>query len=197
MSFVSRAQTSFPWAHTCDEDIGSSRSVAASNASIVVIVCSRSSRIAPRTVAAMSCLRWADESFGGHEYSGQSHANAPRIYPPRRWVTSSLRRQLGHEPLDVRHDPLARGGIAVADRRHLPLIDALPPGGDDITAEAHDARRAFEVVERDRPRPTWRRRQSVGGQPLHGAGPELRVRLGPGRGGIERQAALRGQPTKV
>src|SRR5215467_329160 len=54
MSFVSRVQTSFPCAQTCEEGIGSSRSVAASKASIVVMVCSRSSRIAPRTVSAMS-----------------------------------------------------------------------------------------------------------------------------------------------
>jgi hypothetical protein len=48
---------SFPCAHACDDDIASSRSDASSKASIVAIVCSISSRIAARTVAAICSSR--------------------------------------------------------------------------------------------------------------------------------------------
>src|SRR5512134_1692445 len=53
MSFAMRVHASFPCAHAWDDGIVSSRSDASSRASIVAIVCSISSRIAPRTVAAM------------------------------------------------------------------------------------------------------------------------------------------------
>src|SRR5262245_46715635 len=53
MSFVISVQTSLPWAHPCDDGIASSRSETSSNASMVTMVCSSSSRLAPRTVAAM------------------------------------------------------------------------------------------------------------------------------------------------
>src|SRR5215467_14157624 len=60
MSLVISLQRSLPWAHACDEDRGSSRSDASSNASIVAIVCSSNSRTAPRTVAAIGSSRRAD-----------------------------------------------------------------------------------------------------------------------------------------
>src|SRR5262245_19260798 len=53
MSLVISVHTSLPCAQACDEDIGSSRSEASSNASIVTIVCSINSRMASRRVAAM------------------------------------------------------------------------------------------------------------------------------------------------
>src|SRR5438093_11551267 len=52
MSLVMSVHTSFSCAHGCDDDIGSSRSDASSKASMVLIVCSISSRIASRTVSA-------------------------------------------------------------------------------------------------------------------------------------------------
>src|SRR5215472_16886305 len=58
----------------------------------------------------------------------------------------TLRGQLRHQSLDMRHDPLTRGAVAVADRGNLPLINPLPLGRDDVTAEAHHACCVFEVV---------------------------------------------------
>src|SRR5262252_1580594 len=57
MSLVISVQRSLPWAHAWDEDRGSSRSDASSNASIVAIVCSSNSRTASRTVAAIGTSR--------------------------------------------------------------------------------------------------------------------------------------------
>src|SRR5207249_8566519 len=57
MSFVISVQASLPWAQPWDDGIASSGSDASSNASMVTMVCSSNSRIAPRTVAAMGSLR--------------------------------------------------------------------------------------------------------------------------------------------
>src|SRR5215813_973978 len=64
MSLVISVQRSLPWAQACDEDRGSSRSDASSNASIVAIVCSSNSRTAPRTVAAIGSSRRAEGGYG-------------------------------------------------------------------------------------------------------------------------------------
>src|SRR4029450_2479972 len=60
MSFARRVNTSLPCPPACDGGIESSRSDASTRASIVAIVCSSNSRIAPRTVAAMIYLLVAE-----------------------------------------------------------------------------------------------------------------------------------------
>src|SRR5215470_18901467 len=58
MSLVISVQAFLPWAHPWEDAIASSRSDASSKASIVTVVCSSSSRIAPRTVAAIGPLQF-------------------------------------------------------------------------------------------------------------------------------------------
>src|SRR5712691_2250855 len=55
-------------------------------------------------------------------------------------ATSAPTRELGDEALDVGHDAIARGLVAVAHRRHVPLIAALAARRHHVAAEADDAR---------------------------------------------------------
>src|SRR5205814_4398968 len=96
MSFVISVQASLPWAQAWDDGIASSRSDASSNASMVTMVCSSSSRIAPRTVAAMGSLR----------HRALSIVTITTMY----WTLYDVRRY--HKPQEVPHDlpsfPLAQ-----------------------------------------------------------------------------------------
>src|SRR5262249_62429784 len=105
--------------------------------------------------------------------------------------------QLGDESLDVGHDAVARGCIAVADGRHVPLVHALAPSGHDLAAEADDARRAVEVVERDRARAGGRGLEAIPRDTLHRAPSELGVRLGSGCHRADRETALARASTEV
>src|SRR5262249_20236640 len=107
------------------------------------------------------------------------------------------RRHLGNQTLDVCHDALSRGRVAVADRRHVPLIDALSSGRVDVAAYADTAGRALEVVDRRGTRSARRCREPIRRQSLDGARRQLRVRFGPGRNGVDPEATLCGHPPKV
>src|SRR5215475_9936422 len=112
MSLVIRVQRSLPWAHACDESIVSSSSEAASNASIVAIVCSSSSRTAPRTVAAIDVppVRGA-----GRSVSSTLPWREKWIGPG--WVIGDV-----HQHRDFRHS------------RTQQALDALPDGNLGQTA---------------------------------------------------------------
>src|SRR5215831_20556512 len=127
MSLVSSVQTSLPWAQTCDEDIGSSRSVAASKVSIVAIVCSRSSRIAPRTVAAISLAPSIEYArAGGHV--GVSHGSQTRI--PGWSPVGQAREHVAEVARQAPPEPHARAREPPSDRsrRIEAPRDPLRPG---------------------------------------------------------------------
>ena len=109
-----------------------------------------------------------------------------------KWSIASRKR-----PLDVGHDAVARGCVAVAHRRHVPLLDTLAASGHDVAAEADDARGAVQVVERDRAGAGERRLEAVTGEALHRTGRQLRVRFGSGRYGADGEPALRREPPEV
>src|SRR5438874_11591110 len=96
MSFVISVQASLPWAQPWDDGIASSGSDASSNASMVTMVCSSNSRIAPRTVAAMGSLR----------HRALPIVTITTLY----WTLYDARRY--HKPQEVPHDlpsfPLAQ-----------------------------------------------------------------------------------------
>src|SRR5687767_5163430 len=83
MSLVISVQRSLPCAQACDEGIASSSSDAASRASIVTIVCSRSSRMASRTVAAMGpSMFWQGAVLHRCTPFGDESATVQGAHPP-------------------------------------------------------------------------------------------------------------------
>src|SRR5689334_3312434 len=117
--------------------------------------------------------------------------------PRCRSATLAPARQFGHEALHIRHDAVARGLIALADWRNVPLFHPLTLSRADVAAKAYDPRGAVEVVEYHRPGTRGRGLESVSSEPFHCAGRKLRIGLRPGRDGADRDPALFGKASEV
>src|SRR5258705_349775 len=55
--------------------------------------------------------------------------------------------QFGDQVPDPLDDPCSSRLVAIADRRHLPVVHDLPRARGEVTPEADDARRGLEVEE--------------------------------------------------
>src|SRR5258707_15027071 len=89
--------------------------------------------------------------------------------------------QFGDQVPDPLDDPCSSRLVAIADRRHLPVVHDLPRARGDVTPEADDARRGLEVEEGHR---TWESGdggEAVAAEAAPGTLRQVRPRLRPAR----------------
>src|SRR5262249_32614434 len=150
MSFVISVQASLPCAHACEDGIVSSRSDASSSASMVTMVCSSNSRIAPRAVLAIgapSCslpsghrsfpivpiatMNWT--LYEGRRYDKRQEVfnDLPSLPLAQDWLRQlparlKRRSQLRCGGSTARHRAVPRRGIAEEHADHAHFRDPRP-----------------------------------------------------------------------
>src|SRR5258705_3220624 len=88
---------------------------------------------------------------------------------------SAIAGQFGDQVPDPLDDPCSSRLVAIADRRHLPVVHDLPRARGDVTPEADDARRGLEVEEGHRAWASGGGGEAVAGEALHGTRRQVRL----------------------